>query len=434
MADPDALVPAADAHAHDLAWLVRLRWVAVAGQLATIGAVSRLPGFRHLPWGPLLSVVAVAAATNAALAAWSRRAESVPEWVLAAVMGLDVGLLTALLWLAGGPYNPFAFLYLIHIALAAVILRPAWTWALVVLSALAYGALFVVHPPMRLGGTDAATHLRLHLEGMWVAFGVAAVLITFFVGRVRRALVDRERALSAIRARSERAERLAALGTLAAGAAHELSTPLATIAVVARELERSLDGSDGAADARLIRQQVDRCRHVLDQMVSDAGEQAGEPFATLAPGAVAERALAASRAAGRGRLEVALAPAVAVPERALVGALRGLVDNAADAAGAGGVVTLRAGAEAGTVYWEVVDDGPGMTEAVRARAGEPFFTTKAPGRGMGLGLFLARNLAERLGGHLDLDSAPGRGTTVRLSLPAPATAPAVDPGAAVAGG
>lgn len=423
--DAEAAVAAADAHAINFAWLVRLRWVAVVGQAATILGVSRLPGLR-LPVVPLLMVVGVGAATNAVLALRSRHVRSVPEAAVGGVMLLDVALLTALLWLSGGPYNPFCFLYLLHVGLAAVILRPAWIWVVVFACAAAFGALFFLQPPPVMQGSDAAVHLRIHLRGMWVAFTVASAAMAFFVGRIRRALVERDRALALARDRNQRAERLASLGTLAAGAAHELSTPLASIAVAARELERHLDLAGGNAvadDARLIRQEVNRCRRILDRLVTDAGETAGEPFMLVEPGSIVQRALDVVPGAERIRVELpsaARAPKpVAVPFRALVQALRGLIDNAIEAAGPKGSVVVRVGADGKATWWEVCDDGPGMGPQVLARAGEPFFSTKPPGRGMGLGLFLARTLAERLGGELSIDSAPGRGTSVKLSISAP---------------
>ncbi len=433
MRRPAPLVRAPDAQSLDFAWLVRLRWIAVTGQLVTLVAVSRLPGLR-LPLGPLLVVVGLTALSNLALALWRRRHPQVPEAAIGAVLLLDVGLLTALLWLSGGPYNPFSFLYLVHVGLAAAILRPAFIWTIVVSAAAAFGSLFLLRSPPLMQGMDAAAHLRLHLHGMWVAFTVSAVTMAFFVGRVRRALVERDRALVEARERGVRAERLASLATLAAGAAHELSTPLGTIAVVARELERQLDGATvaGAADdARLIRDEVNRCRRILDHLVSDAGESAGEPFRSTDPESVARAALDASPHGASVRIERAegpRAPLISVPPRALSQALRGLVDNAVEAAGPGGHVVVQVGTEGDRrVFWEVADEGPGMDAEALARAGEPFFTTKAPGRGMGLGLFLARTLAERLGGELTIVSAPREGTRVRIGVPAPATPRRIDP-------
>jgi two-component system sensor histidine kinase RegB len=407
-------------HGVDFSWLVTLRWGAFLGQGVTILAVDRWMGIA-LPLRPLAWVLAFGAATNLVCAAWARRA-AVPEWMLAAVMLLDVGLLTAVLYLTGGPFNPFSFLYLVNIALAAVTLAAAWTWALVTVSLLCFGGLFFAHVPLPLEH-DHAHPISMHVQGMWVAYGVAAAFIVYFIQRVRRALAERDAELLAARNAAARHERLASLATLAAGAAHELATPLSTIAVIAKELERAL-GNDGAAtagaDARLIREQVERCRAILGQMAADAGETAGEAAAPVRVSAIVETA--SRDLAGRERVRCELAAdtasaSIRVPARALAQALRGVLQNALEASPAGGEVLVRLSA-AGTHWRMAVEDrGSGMPPDVLARAGEPFFTTKNGG-GMGLGLFLARVVLERIGGALELDSTVGRGTTATLLLPA----------------
>jgi two-component system, sensor histidine kinase RegB len=240
-------------------WLIRLRWAAIGGQLITIGAVHLVMQLA-LPVAPLLALVAVEIGSNLACALLARRRRPRQAW-LAAVMGLDVLLFSGLLYLTGGPLNPFSFLYLIPIALAAITMRAAWTWALVLLSLACSAVLFATHRPLPLGDSHAR-HMSLHLQGMWIAFGVAASFIVYFLLRVRRALERHERALDAARSAGLRQERLASLATLAAGAAHELLTPLSTIAVIAADLQRDLaqPGASprAAEDARQVRAQVDR--------------------------------------------------------------------------------------------------------------------------------------------------------------------------------
>lgn len=413
-----------DAHAINLSWLLRLRWGAVVAQAVLIlGAhfVLEMP----LPLVPLFTTIGVAVLSNAALGVWSRRPRAVHEWLLWGVMALDVVLLTVLLAFSGGPFNPFSTLYLVHIALAAVVLRARWTWTLVALGLGCFGALFVRHLWMPGADAHAAHHhmdaVRLHLEGMWAAFGLAAAVIVYFVQRVTRALAEREAELEAARAVTARNEKLAALATLAAGAAHELSTPLSTIAVVARELERRGELPPACReDAQLIRQQVSRCRDILVQMAADAGASHGEAFVPLAPGTLLDGVLEGLK--GRERVRVALqGPSdepMSVPARALTHAIRGVVKNALQASPEGApvqVVLLRQ--EAG---WQlrVEDTGAGMAAGVLARVGEPFFTTKPQGEGMGLGLFLARALLDQLGGTLEVRSVPGQGTQVALTWPA----------------
>jgi two-component system sensor histidine kinase RegB len=414
---------AADPHAINFAWLVRLRWGAIAGQVVTVLAVARLMHI-ELPLAELLAVIAVEAASNVA-GVWAASSGRAPrEWWLVSLMALDTMVLTALLYLSGGPFNPFSFLYLVQIALAAVVLRARWTWMLVALSLVCSAVLFVAHRELPMLAASHAEHMGTHLRGMWVAFGVAAAFIVYFLMRVTRALAAREGDLKAAREIATRQERLASLATLAAGAAHELSTPLSTIALAAKELERQLaqaGGPQGAAeDVTLIRGQVQRCREILEQMAVDAGQAAGEGMEPVPVGEVVERSMSGLREEPHIRVEVdgtLSRELVRLPPRAVAQALRGILKNAQDASASGAEIRLRATAEPGWLRLEVEDHGSGMDAEVLARAGEPFFTTKQPGRGMGLGLFLTRTLMERLGGQLKVTSRAGHGTTATLVLP-----------------
>ncbi|HXT99308.1 MAG TPA: ATP-binding protein [Polyangia bacterium] len=402
-------------------WLVRLRFATVAGQALTIAWV-RFGMNLEIPLPPLLALVALALASNLACLVWAR-VRAPQDWWLAAVMAFDVLVFSGLLYFTGGPENPFSFLYLVPIAIAAITLRPAWTWLLVLLSLASSLVLFARHEPLPMAGGHAG-HMVLHLRGMWVAFGVASAFIVYFLLRVRRALAAREEELVASRSLAARQERLASLATLAAGAAHELATPLSTIAVVAKDLERQVValGAPAAAgdDVRLMRAEVERCGRILARMRVDAGDPAGERFARVSVREIladclddGERAVAVTvdpRAA---------ATTAALPRHAFGQALRGLVDNARQASPPGAPVTLRVASDdqAGRLVFEIADRGAGMAPELLARVGEPFFTTKPAGRGMGLGIFLARAIVERLGGELSIRSTPGAGTTAILSLP-----------------
>ena len=261
-----------------------------------------------------------------------------------------------------------------------------------------------------------------------LVFGVLA----YFIGRVLLALRTREEELANMRERAAQNERLASLTTLAAGAAHELGTPLGTIAVIAKELEReaNLVGPESpptpglstlAEDAALIRQQVDRCRQILERMRGDvAGRSSDEP-GRCSVDDVVEAVRGQLRVDAYERLAVIRPrplPEIAAPLRAVQQAVQFLVNNAFDASPPDAPVELEVDAtEERAVRITVRDRGTGMDEETLRRATEPFFTTKDPGRGMGLGLFLVRLVAERNGGRLRLDSTAGRGTTAVLELP-----------------
>jgi two-component system sensor histidine kinase RegB len=228
------------------------------------------------------------------------------------------------------------------------------------------------------------------------------------------------------RERAARSEAVAALAMLSAGAAHELASPLSTIALASGELLRRLPESEAGALARddvlLIKSQVERCRTILDQLAAEAGQAPGSGFGDLSWPLILERSL---QGFDRRRLNVETPSG---PPLQLTGsltatsqALRNLVSNAFDASAPNGAVRLGVSQTPDELTFTVRDDGPGMTDNVLARATEPFFTTKPRGRGMGLGLFLAQSVAEQMGGRLELSSQAGRGTSAQLVLPVPAT-------------
>jgi two-component system sensor histidine kinase RegB len=258
--------------------------------------------------------------------------------------------------------------------------------------------------------------------GMWVALGVASAFVVHFLRRITGALAERDAELTAARGLAARQERLASLATMAAGAAHELSTPLGTVALAAKELEHALtkvDAPELAADARLIREQVGRCRTILEQMAQGAGT-VGESVAASTVGELLDEALAGIRDAPVVHCEVPAELArtpLRLPPRAVSQALRSLITNAQDASPPTAAVVVAVRCAAGELELAIRDRGGGMPGEILARIGEPFFTTKPPGRGMGLGLFLARAVIEAVGGTLEIDSAAGTGTEVLVVLP-----------------
>ncbi len=256
---------------------------------------------------------------------------------------------------------------------------------------------------------------------MWIAFAIAASLTAYFIGKVAEALRRREQQVLELQQQVSRNERLASLVTLAAGAAHELGTPLASIAVVSKEIERALAGRDAelADDARLIRSEVDRCRRILHDMSARGAEATGEAPVRIALSELAERVLAHFSPEQRTWIQVTASGSGLAPPEAAARAVAALVKNALEASPPGVPVALHLGRTAGSIVVRVTDSGSGMPPEILNRIAEPFFTTKEPGRGMGLGLFLVRLFAERLGGQLRFESEPGRGTVATLELPSP---------------
>ena len=405
----------------NIQWLVRLRWAQLAGQAATV-FVGQFLLEGALPIAELLGMIAAGLVSNLALEMYvfgeRRRDETAPprtvyEWQIALVMMLDIGLLTGLLLLTGGAHNPFAFLYVVQIALAAVLLHARWTWMLVGLSFLGFGVLLIAARALAIPEHSRAI-------GMWVALGVASAFVVYFLRRITGALAEREVELNETRGLAARQERLASLATMAAGAAHELSTPLGTVALAAKELERALTKAadpDLAADARLIREQVGRCRAILDQMQQGAGT-VGENVATCTVIELLDETLIGIREAPTVHRDVPTSSQsfpLRLPRHAVSQALRSLVTNAQDASPPGSTVVVSV-RQSEKLRIAIRDRGPGMPAEVLARIGEPFFTTKAPGRGMGLGLFLARAVIEGVGGTMQIDSSSG-GTEVLVTLP-----------------
>lgn len=414
-------------------WLIRLRWVAVVGQLATIFFVS--VGLKvDLPLSPLLAIVAVTAATNLAVTLALRWALSrwpgelvwrASRWATAGVMLLDLISLSGLLFFAGGPTNPFALFYFVNLALAAVLLPARMAWLLTAVGMICLGVLVLEHsavPELAVGGSRQAARLRGW--GFFTAHVVGACVVTWFITRVTGELRDRELQLRAAAQREARSHRLESLATLAAGAGHELATPLSTIAVIAKELTHHLQGAkvpqEVLDDVALIRGELDHCRSILDRMSGAAGQAAGEIVGQLSPKTIVDEVVRGLRRQERVRvaLDASAGEArVTAPLQGLAQAIRGLVQNALDATDPEGLVEMRVAVQGGSLVFQVIDRGPGMSDEVIRRAGEPFFTTKEPGKGMGLGLFLTRSVVERLGGKLSLKSVPHVETRAVVELP-----------------
>jgi len=422
--DPQDSVRAPDQAPHVvLPWLVRLRWMSLVALAAGVWAGSTFWRVA-LPIRPLLLLLTALAATNAALSFQLRSPVPRRDFV-GLVLLVDVMLLTGILYLAGGPLNPFSIVFLVGITIAAASLGHQWAIIIALASNIGYLLTFQWHRPLIF--TDPAFSdrvLTLHTSGMWVAFAAATALIAHFVARVSESLAQREHELTEVRAAAARSERMAALLSLGAGAAHELATPLSTISTAAAELDRSIRSHPGADPvateyAAIIRDEIDRCTNILDQLSGRAASTSAADTAIAVTRLVEDLRYRLGDALAS-RLDVSLPddprPVIA-PAEPLRQALVALLRNAFDASAPDQRVTLEVDQRNG-LRMSVIDRGRGMSEREASQAGDPFFTTKPSGAGLGLGLFLVRAFAAQMGGTLRLQTRPGEGTAAVLDLPA----------------
>lgn len=408
-----------------LRWLVRLRWLAVMGQALTSLAAAWILHI-PLPVGILTACFSVTILSNGIVALVENRLTFRKDVVCAGLLALDAAVLTTMLYFTGGASNPFASFYLLHIVIAAILLPPLWTWGMLALCCAGYGILFLSPYPL----ADASEPVRwgthdLRLQGMFVAMVLVGAFVAFFVSQLSRSLVRREEELLKARLKTQRSERFAALATLAAGVAHELATPLSTIAVVSADFEHLSSGMNCCdttcrSDAVLIRSEVKRCQAILEKLGQRATNGVGEP---LEPVLLEElpsllrpylkepiwQRVDFKNPGGNGE--------ILVPRATLLQSLAALIKNASEASPPASHVGLTAREEDTGICFSVSDTGTGMPSDVVARVGEPFFTTKEPGKGMGLGLFLVRTFAECINGRLDIESEPGKGTRINLFIP-----------------
>jgi two-component system sensor histidine kinase RegB len=418
-----------------LNWYLRLRWIALAAQVVALAATSAY-GF-ELDLGALGALLGFEAVVGAALAsAGADRLRPVARW-LAGLLTLDAVVLVTLLYLTGGPHNPMSVVLMVNVALAAFMLKPAHAWSVTLFTIGLSSLLFVSSRPLLPRGEStpptgaqacpmcgpadgAALNMQLHLQGMWAGYLVAGAAIVWFIARLRTHIEAREQELRRSEAARQTAERRARMAALAAGAAHELATPLASVMLASEGLQHHLEvaGDREAADeARVIREQIRRCRGILEQMAYQLGQPAGGASRVVSVGELVDTALKTVEASR------VVTPAgwswrseqVHAIGSALEQALRNLVDNALRASS--GPVSLDVEPGPNDISLVVRDRGIGMTGEELDRAGDPFFSTRPHGEGMGLGLFVARTVAEQLGGELNIASERGRGTTVTMRLP-----------------
>ena len=395
--------------------LVHLRSVALATQ-ATAVVLAAFVLHMPLPLAADALILGLPAAMNAAAWRQARRGVEPSAWQLTAQLALDVAGLTAFLYLNGGYANPFASLFLLPLAVAATVLPMRHTAGLTALVVAGYTLVMFAYRPLPHYHGSLGDSFDLHLLGMWLSLVAAALIIAVFVARLATALRTREAHLARLRESALRSEQLASLGALAAGTAHELGTPLSTMAVLVGEL-RAQAPADQREDLTLLAQQIDRCRTVLTRNLTATGQGRAEGAGRQAVDAWLAALLDGWQQTRPGaRLRQTLAgegtPPPVVADDTLRQALCNLLDNAADT---GSVVELSAHWDRQALTIEVGDRGDGIAHELSPRLGQPFVTDKP--RGLGLGVYLAHNVIERLGGRLAIGARDGGGTLAQVWLP-----------------
>lgn len=426
-------------HSH-LRRLFLLRCGAILAQFATLILVHRFLS-ADFAWLPMLGAVFFLTLVNALT--WWRLSLDLPVGNLELFLQLSVDVLqlTVLLYYSGGSTNPFVSLYLLPLVIAAATLPRRHTWGMAALTLACYSLLMVWYVPLpggdaqhevaAMAGMDHSQHqmaapaadiaaspledaFNTHVLGMWLGFVISAVVVAYFAVEMARAVRIRDAQLTRVREETLRNERIVALGTQAAGAAHELGTPLSTMSVVIGEMRHDCASAEQQEYLNILDDQVKNCKRILGSLLSHAQETSSElSLEEFIRNVLDEWQLL--RPTVRYRFQIdGIQPSPRLrADPALRSALLNLLNNAADASPDEMDILLRW--DDANIVLEIHDHGPGLTPEAAARAGSAFFTTKQEGRG--LGLFLANATLERMGGSVRLSNREGGGATTEVIIP-----------------
>ena len=426
--------------------LVRLRWLAVLGQFGAVLVVHFGLEFEVPIWA-CLAVIALSALLNVALRIGFRETQWLEPDRAAWLLGFDIAELAALLYLTGGLENPFAFLLLGPVLISATALPPRMTLLIGTFAMVCATVLVFVHYDLPWDAEDPLQLPEIYMVGVWLSILLAIGYIGVYTWQIAEEARQLSDALAATELVLAREQHLSQLDGLAAAAAHELGTPLSTITVVVREIERALDPkSPHAEDVKLLREQAQRCREILAKITE---LPTGEPFDRTPLSALIEEAVAPHRNFGIS-IGVTLPPdRTSEPAGARNPAIRyglgNLIENAVDFAHRR--VEIFAQWTDEEVSITISDDGPGFAPEVVDRLGAPYVTHRRPGPrgpegdedavfGLGLGFFIAKTLLERSGAKLSLtnQAPPLHGATIsvtwnRADFERPLAAPPLEPAA-----
>ena len=410
------------ANRKNLALLIQLRWIAIAGQVATILTAHFLFGIA-LPLEEMAMVLLLLLALNLGSYAWWRRHAHVSNRALLVALLLDLAALTAQLYFSGGIGNPFVWLYLPQITLAALLLGVASSALVAAAACACFVALARYHEPLPLASFDVAG-VGLYAIGSVVCLALDAVLLVLVVTRAARNLRERDIRLAELRRQAEEEDHIVRLGLLASGAAHELGTPLASVSVILgdwRRLPQVARDPQMVEELEQMQAALTRCKSILSGILKSAGEARGEApvittlhrfFAELVREWQAERPAGTLQFhAGSGSLGEDFS---IVSDATLKQTVTNLLDNAYEASPQW--VRLYAERRGDLLRVEVHDLGAGFPPAMLENLGKPYLSTRAR-PGAGLGLFLVVNVIRKFGGSVTARNRPEGGATVAVELP-----------------
>jgi two-component system sensor histidine kinase RegB len=397
--------------------LVLIRWIATGGQLTAVLMVHFGMAF-SLPLIACLAAIAATVASNIWLHKRRAPRARLGDREAAIFLGFDLVQLTVLLYLTGGIHNPFIILMLAPITVSATILSRNAT---IILVALAIGCITLVsavHMPLPWLPAGEFTQPLSYVLGTWTGLAVASVFVSAYVWSVAEEARRMSEALADARQALSREQRFTALGGLAAAAAHELGSPLATIAVVAKELSHAVpEDSPHREDIELLLSQSDRCRDILAELSRRPEEMGGMPFERMPLSALVEEAAEPAQTegieltfkrdvdSGSSEPQVARSPDILL-------ALGTLIQNGTQFAYTR--VEVRMSWTNLDVQIKIADDGPGFADDVLAALGEPYISSRAgDGEHMGLGIFIAQTLLERTGASLKFRNRGGAEVVIR---------------------